>query len=64
MRINVIINNDLINEAFSMANVKTKKELIELALQEFIQHHRSNDLIKLRRKIKIRSNYNYKKLRG
>jgi Arc/MetJ family transcription regulator len=40
MRVTIAIDDDLFKEAFSLSNVKTKKELITLSLQEFIRKKR------------------------
>jgi hypothetical protein len=64
MRTNVVLEDELIGEAFKYANgIKTKKDLITTALAEFIQHHRRWDLRELRGKIQFAPSYNYKALR-
>ena len=40
MRATIAIDDALFEEAFSLSNVKTKKELISLSLQEFIRKKR------------------------
>ena len=37
MRTNIVIDDELLNEAFSVSNSKTKKDLIHEALREFIR---------------------------
>jgi len=37
MRTNIVIDDELLNEAFSVSNAKTKKDLIHEALREFIR---------------------------
>ncbi len=63
MRTNVVIDNKLIEEAFRYAQVNTKRELIHLALQEFVTNHKRRDIRHLRGKIKLRDDYNHKLLR-
>ncbi len=63
MRTNIVIDEKLLKEAFLYASVATKKDLINLVLLEFIQHHRKKDLRELRGKVKIQKDYDYKKLR-
>jgi Arc/MetJ family transcription regulator len=36
MRTNIVIDDDLLNEAFSVNNATTKKDLIHKALTEFV----------------------------
>ena len=44
MRATVAIDDLLFEEAFSLSNVKTKKDLINLSLQEFIRKRRLEHL--------------------
>ncbi len=63
MRTNIELNEKLVKEAFRYTNVTTKRELVELALQEFVEAHRRKDVRELRGKVKIRDDYDYKALR-
>jgi Arc/MetJ family transcription regulator len=63
MRTNIVLDEKLVKEAFRYAAVSTKKELIDLALHEFVANHRRKDMRKLKGKVKIRADYNYKTLR-
>ncbi len=38
MRTNIVLNDQLTNEAFLLTGLKTKRELVELALKELIRH--------------------------
>jgi len=41
MRTNIVLNDDLVKEAFRYAqNVTTKKALVEIALREFVRNHK------------------------
>jgi Arc/MetJ family transcription regulator len=53
MRTNVVIDDKLIQEAFWLSDVKTKKELIHIALEEFIQNRKRLDLREIRGKIRF-----------
>lgn len=64
MRTNIILDDKLVKEAFRYAHVSTKKELIDLALREFVENHRRRDIRELRGKISIRDGYDYKELRS
>lgn len=59
----VAINEDLLNEAYKIGEYDTKKETINIALKEFIQKRKSEDLIKLFGQIEYEPDYNYKKMR-
>ncbi len=63
MRTNIVLNDSLVKEAFQYTNVSSKRELIELALKEFVENHRRRDVRELKGKVSIRTDYDYKKLR-
>jgi Arc/MetJ family transcription regulator len=63
MRTNVVLDDQLIKEAFQYAQVSTKRELIDIALREFVANHKRRDIRSLRGKVKLREDYNYKSLR-
>jgi Arc/MetJ family transcription regulator len=64
MRTNIVLDEELIQEAFKYTQAKTKRELVELALREFVENHRRRDLMDLFGKGGIRTDYDYKKLRA
>ena len=64
MRTNIEIDDKLMEEAFSLTNVRTKKELVHLALQELITAKKKKDLLELSGKIQFHEGYDYKSLRG
>ena len=47
MRTNINIDDDLLRKAMEMSETKTKKAIVELALQEYINMKRRQDLISL-----------------
>ncbi len=63
MRTNIDLDESLVNEAFKFVKVKTKKELVRIALKEFVENHKRKDLRELQGKIHFREGYDYKKLR-
>ena len=64
MRTNLAIDDKLVTEALSVAYVKNKNDVINLALKEFIERHKRKNLIDLKAKIKFLPDYNYKELRN
>jgi len=64
MRTNVVIDDKLIQEALRLSKLKTKKELIHKALEEFIQNRKRLDLREVRGKIRFTEGYDYKKMRA
>lgn len=63
MRTNIVLNDQLVKEAFRYAPVSTKRELVDYVLQDFIQNHQRRDIRKLRGHVKLRPDYDYKALR-
>ena len=60
---NIVIDDELLNEAFSVSNSKTKKDLIHEALREFIRLKNRRPLTDLAGSIKFYKNYDHKQLR-
>jgi Arc/MetJ family transcription regulator len=63
MRTNIDLDNELIREALRFSKAKTKKELIHLALQEFVENRRRLNLLDLEGKIQFAPGYDYKEMR-
>jgi Arc/MetJ family transcription regulator len=64
MRTNIVLDDQLIAEAFKYAgNIHTKRELIETALREFVKNKKMKDLRDLKGKILFAEGYDYKRMR-
>lgn len=63
MRTNIVLDDDLVAEAFALTNARTKRELIKTALQELIQHRKRKRLTDLAGKIKFRDDFDHKAMR-
>lgn len=63
MRTNIELDDGLVEEAFRLTNVRTKKELIHLALQELIRSRKKRNLLDLSGQIQFVPDYDYKALR-
>lgn len=63
MRTNIVLDDELVKEAFEHSNAKTKRELVDQALREFVANRRRKDVRELRGKGLIRPDYDYKALR-
>lgn len=63
MRTNIDINDSLLEEAFSLSHARTKKDLIQEALQEYIRLKKRKDLTELAGSIEFYEGYDHKKLR-
>ncbi|MEA1954231.1 MAG: type II toxin-antitoxin system VapB family antitoxin [Campylobacterota bacterium] len=64
MRTNIVIDEQLMQEAFRYSSLKTKKEIINLALQEFVENAKKLSLLDLKGKISFEESYDYKDLRA
>ena len=63
MRTNVVLDDELVKEAFSLTGVRTKRELVHLALQELVRQRRKRDLTELAGKVQLRDDFDHKALR-
>ena len=63
MRTNIVIDDSLLADAFSVSQAQTKKELIHEALREFVRLRKRKDLTELAGKIEFHMGFNHKKLR-
>ena len=63
MRTNIVLDDNLVKEALKLSGVKTKKDLIHLALKEYVENKRRRNLLDLEGKIEFSESYNYKHLR-
>jgi len=64
MRTNIVIDDQLMEEALKLSKAKTKKELIRKALEEFIRNRRRLNLKDIKGKIQFDEGYDYKKMRS
>jgi Arc/MetJ family transcription regulator len=63
MRTNIVLDEKLVYEATTLTGVRTKRELIDLALRELIRSRRKKNLFDLAGKIQFADDYDYKQLR-
>ncbi|MFC1533763.1 type II toxin-antitoxin system VapB family antitoxin [Thermodesulfobacteriota bacterium] len=63
MRTNIDINEKLLEEAFSVSTVRSKKDLIHDALKEYIRLKKRKDLTELAGTVEFYEGYNHKELR-
>ena len=63
MRTNIVLDDELVQEAFKYTAAKTKRELVHQALLEFVEKHRRHNLLELYSQGGIREDYDYKALR-
>ena len=64
MRTNIDLEDKLVEEAFSLTGLRTKKELVHLALRELVKSRKKKNLFDLSGQIQFSDDYDYKKLRN
>ena len=64
MATNLAIDDRSLETALVIGGLKTKKDTVNLALDEFIQRRKRQEVINLFGKIEFDKNYDYKKSRG
>ena len=63
MRTNIVIDENLLEEAFSVGQIEIKKNLVYEGLGEYVQLKRPKGLNEMSGKIDCSKGYDYKKLR-
>ncbi len=61
---NIVVDDTLIEEAYKLTKIKTKTEIINIALKEFIQKHKSDDVIAMFGQVEYDKDYSYKAARN
>lgn len=64
MRTNIVIDDGLVAEAMALSNLRTKKDVVQKALEEYVRSLKKKDLRELRGKIRFAAGYDPKKLRA
>ena len=64
MRTNIVLNDELVREAFLYSQeISTKRELVEAALKEYVNNRKRKNIKELKGKIQFVDNYDYKNMR-
>ena len=63
MRTNIDIDDELMEEALALSELTTKKDLIHLALREFVNRRKRRDLRELPGTVELWDDYDHKSLR-
>jgi Arc/MetJ family transcription regulator len=64
MRTNIVLDDKLVREVMRLANVKTKREAVDVALRQYAQVGRQRRLLALKGTDAIRKDYDYKRARS
>lgn len=63
MRTNIELNDALIQEAMKYTSLKTKKDVVNEALREFVANHKRLSMMDLKGKMEFADGYDNKALR-
>lgn len=64
MRTNIVLDDSLVQEAMTLSHIKTKRELVEQSLREFVAFRKRLDIRELKGAGLIADEYDYKDLRA
>jgi Arc/MetJ family transcription regulator len=64
MRTNIMIDDALMKEALTLSGMKTKRDIVNKALEEFVRNLKKKDLREIRGKVRFEAGYDYKKMRS
>ena len=64
MRTNIVLNDELINEAMRLAKVKTKREAVDIALRRFVASQKQRRILELVDQELIDPDYDHKAARA
>ncbi len=63
MRINIDIDEELLQEAQQLLGIKTKKEIVNMALGELVANRKRKNIMDLKGTIEFFDDYDHKQLR-
>ena len=63
MRTNIVLNDELVAQAFRLTGLRTKRELVELALSELVRQRSKRNLFDLAGKVTLQPDFDNKALR-
>jgi Arc/MetJ family transcription regulator len=63
-RTTIVIDEALMREAIALSRLRTKRDVVHRALQEYVRTLKKRDLRELRGRIRLSDDYDYKKARS
>ncbi len=63
MRTNIVLDDDLVDEALALTGARTKKEVVHLALEELVRSRKRKNLADLAGRIRFAKHYDHKTMR-
>jgi Arc/MetJ family transcription regulator len=63
MRTNIVLDDHLVSEAMRLSGLKTKKDVVNAALEDFVTTRSRRNLMDLRGTVSFSDGYDYKESR-
>ena len=63
MRTNIVLDEELVQEAIAVTGVRTKRQVVHLALQELVRSRKKKNLADLAGRIRFREGFDHKEMR-
>jgi Arc/MetJ family transcription regulator len=63
VRTNIVLDEELIQEALAATGARTKREVVHLALQELVRSRTKKNLLDLAGRVRFRQGFDYKEMR-
>jgi Arc/MetJ family transcription regulator len=63
MRTTIVLDEKLVGEAMQLASVKTRREMVDRALREYVSRHRQQRILQLANQGLISADYNIRAVR-
>jgi Arc/MetJ family transcription regulator len=64
MRTNIMIDDALMKEALTLSGMKTKRDVVQKALEEYVRSLKKRDLREIRGQVRFAEGFDYKKARS
>ena len=64
MRTNIVLDQELVEEAQKLTGERTKRKVVHLALEELVARRKRRNLLDLAGRLELRSGYDHKKIRA
>jgi len=63
MRTNLVLDDELVEKAMNLSGIKTKREVVHVALQDYVAVRSRKNLMDIKGVIHLDEDYDYKELR-
>ncbi len=63
MRTNIVLDDELVEEALALTGARTKKDVVDLALRELVRLRKKKNLADLAGRVRFTNRFDHKSLR-